>query len=471
MRVSKLLESLSSFEPCGIESDPEAAFIRNDSRIVRAGDVFVAVRGAKLDGHDYVNQALSRGAILIVSEEKLTCAIPHIVVPDAREALARLAACFFGYPAKKLRMIGVTGTNGKTSVAYMIHGILEHVGHKSGIIGTIVSERTTPDAITLHQTLRDMVDQGCEYCVMEVSSHALVQNRVDGIRYHTAVFTNLQQDHLDYHSSMEDYFVAKRKLFFQTDWAVINTGDEWGRRILGTTNAGRVIRYAVRNEIAELTAGDINCLPDAVEFTAIYSGRNAPVRWATPGLFSVQNALAAIGICLACELTLEQIAQAMGELKPVKGRMERVPVPADFTVLIDYAHTPDALKNVLLTAKQACKGRLIALFGCGGDRDRAKRPLMGQAVSSLPDIAIVTSDNPRTEPPMQIIEDILKGMTGEPIVYPDRKEAIFEALRIAQTDDVLILCGKGHEDYTEINGQKLHFDEREIVAEYFGIKS
>lgn len=476
MKLSELLESLDTMQIGLPRLDVEVGGVHNDTRRMKQNDLFVAIKGAAEDGHTYIQEAIKKGASLIVTEEALSDDIPHVIVPDSHIALARLAACFHGNPAESMVMIGVTGTNGKTTVTHIIKGILEaQPRNKVGLIGTnsimmgdkkLPAERTTPDAVSLHGVFREMADAGCTHCVMEVSSHALAQNRVHGIRYDAAVFTNLRHEHLDYHHDMETYFEAKSRLFLQSDVAVVNIDDEWGRRLLPLVK-GVPIRYSTGRDEGDVVAKNIKMLPGEVEFEVVTRSQISRARWNTPGMFSVSNALAAISCGLLMSIPLPEVTAALSNLRPVKGRMETVPVPAEFSVLIDYAHTPDALENVLSTARGQCKGRLIALFGCGGDRDTTKRPLMGETVSRLADIAIVTSDNPRTEDPERIIGDILSGMAGKPIQITDRREAIYKALSIAEPGDIVMLCGKGHEDYQEINRVKNHFDEREVVSEYW----
>jgi len=455
--------------------DADVTGIRNDTRKISPGDIFVAISGAAEDGHGYAQEAISKGASLVVTEQPMPPHIPHILVPDSRVALARLSARFYGNPSERLYMIGVTGTNGKTTVTHLVHQILESAGHRAGLIGTnhvligeqnLPAERTTPDAAALHQTLGEMTAAGCTHCVMEVSSHALVQQRVYGVRYGTAVFTGLRHEHLDYHRDMEDYFAAKRRLFDICDHAVVNIDDEWGRRLARMTEVP-TLPYSAEGRQGGVWAENIQFRADGVRFDAVTPEGTAPAFWGTPGLFSVQNALAAIACGILRAIPLPQITAALAACRPVKGRMEIVPSDGGFTILIDYAHTPDALENALSALRPHCQGRLIALFGCGGDRDRAKRPLMGEAVSRLSDVAVLTSDNPRTEDPEQIIGDALRGMSGEPITAVNRREAIFKALSLARPGDTVVLCGKGHEDYQEINGVKHHFDEREVVAEYY----
>ncbi len=474
MKLYELLMELETMETnCDLQLEING--IKNDSRRVEKGDIFVAISGAAQDGHIYIPKAIELGAGVVVSEKPLGNRWPYVVVPDSRVALSKLASAFFSHPSRKMQMTGVTGTNGKTTITHIIRSILEPEGIV-GLIGTnhiliggeeYTAERTTPDAVSLHGTFDKMVGKGCKYCVMEVSSHALDQRRVDGIQYRTAVFTNLTQDHLDYHADMEDYYQAKRKLFCMCDSAVINMDDEYGRRLARECKC-QVMGYSAGAVPAPLRAENIRLLPDCVEFDAVYKDKSAPVRWSTPGQFSVSNALAAIGAGIGAGLQLEDIALRVASARPVMGRMEVVPVPAPFTVIIDYAHTPDALENVLRSAREAAKGRIILVFGCGGDRDSGKRPLMGRIAARAADVCVVTSDNPRTENPSRIISDIVAGMgSRKPHIVENRTEAINHALTIAGQGDTVLLCGKGHETYQEIFGQRYPMDERQIVGAFW----
>lgn len=474
MKLMKLLECLETLETNSPALDVEITGIHNDTRKMKQGDMFVAISGAKEDGHDYIPKAVSMGASMIVAEHPLDESIPHVVVPDTKVALAKLASAMYGDPSKRLCMIGVTGTKGKTSTTHIIKGVLDGIdGVKAGLIGTnhimigqreLPSDRTTPDAVELQRTLSEMADGGCTHCVMEVSSHALVQSRTLGIEYDIAVFLNLQHEHLDYHKNMNDYFAAKSILFKQCKTAVINISNEWGVRLSERTGG---LSFAANGNKADITVSNAQFPDGAVSFTAVTPLGQVPVCWNTPGAFSLENALASVAALYALNIPLEVISKGIERLSPIKGRMERVPAPVRYSIFIDYAHTPDSLENVLSTARKVVKGRLICLFGCGGDRDKSKRPMMGEVAGRLSDIAIVTSDNPRTEAPDAIISDILKGMKSKPVTITDRAEAIHYALSIATDGDMVMLCGKGHEDYQEINGQKKHMDEREIVNEYF----
>ena len=471
----KLSELLANIETAGFFEDREIRNMTCDSRKVGEGGVFGCIAGGTADGHDFAQKALEQGAAAIVCQRDLGIA-GQILTSDTRKAYSRMAANFYGNPSKKLRLIGVTGTKGKSTVATLIKAVLTAAGKKVGLIGTIQNEigdkiipadKTTPDALELESLYADMVKEGCEYCVMEVSSHALDQNRIGDSHYEVAVFTNLSHEHLDYHKTMENYFEAKAKLFSICDTAVINADDPYGQRLLSQC-ACPALAFSMKEETAGLRAFDVQHHPDSVEFRFCYEGVEGKLKFAMPGDFSVRNALAAMGACLQLGVCLDTITGALRAVAGVRGRNEIIPTGRDFTVICDYAHSPDSIENILSSLKETVHGRLVALFGCGGDRDRTKRPLMGAAAAAYADFVYVTSDNPRTEDPEAIIREILPGVEGHGTPYaviPDRREAIFQAIRDAKPGDTIVLCGKGHEDYQVIGHEKRHFDEREIVAE------
>ena len=455
----------------------EIGEVRYDSRAVEKGDLFVAIRGYATDGHRYIEKALAQGAAAIVCEEAPAGA-PAVVVENSRRALAEIAANRFGHPADSMVMLGVTGTNGKTTTTYLIKHSLEQAGHTVGLIGTnqnligseaIETERTTPESYELQALFARMRDAGCTHVIMEVSSHSLVLDRVHGIRFAVGAFTNLTQDHLDFHKTMEEYRRAKARLFAVSDRGVINLDDPAADAMLADALCP-CLTFSCEKDAADLTARNIGLHADGVSFLANTRGELARVRLAIPGHFSVENALAALGIALQLDMPLADAAKALATATGVKGRVEVVPTDTDYTVLIDYAHSPDGVENVLRAVRGFAKGRVVALFGCGGDRDRTKRPKMGAIAAALSDFCIVTSDNPRTEEPQAIIDDILEGMkdTKTPTrVIVDRPEAIRWALAHARKEDIIVLMGKGHETYQEVNHVKHHMDEREIVADYF----
>ncbi len=476
MKLSQLLQGV---EVLKLHADPdmEITGMAFDSRKVKPGDLFMAVSGFATDGNRFIPGAMEKGASVVVTAKTPEQDVSYAVVVDDRLAMAQIAANLYDHPAKKLCMIGVTGTNGKTSVTLLVKHILETVrGAKVGLIGTmenligdevVPTERTTPESPDLQALFARMVDAGCEYAIMEVSSHALALERVGGVTYDIAAFTNLTEDHLDFHKTMENYGKTKAMLFSRCQKAVANVDDEWFSLITENCTCS-LLRTSVQGQ-GDLCAKDLKLLSDGICFTAVHGASEVPVSLPIPGKFTVYNALTVLGIALQLGISLEESAAALKTAKGVKGRVEVVPTPGkDYTVLIDYAHTPDGLENVLSSVKGFCKGRLIAVFGCGGDRDPVKRPIMGRIGAEIADIAVITSDNPRTEDPHAIIEDILKGVDsrGNCAVIENRIEAIHYAMDIAEKDDIIVLAGKGHETYQEINGVKNHLDEREEVAKY-----
>ena len=477
MRLNQLLAGVALTERRA--GDVECSGICYDTRTMVPGCLFVALPGYKTDGHKYIAQALEQGAAAVLCQHPPEGEGPWLVTPDARAALAAVSANWFGHPARDLTLLAVTGTNGKTTTTYLLKAMLEGVlGARVGLIGTnqnmvgeevLPAHRTTPESYEVQQLLREMADAGCTHVVMEASSHALVLHRLDGLRFRAGIFTNLTQDHLDFHGTMEAYRDAKGLLFRQSDTAVLNLDDEAGRYFARTVAVPR-LTYSERRDEADLTAKNLRLFPDRVEFEAVAAGAISRVRLPIPGGFTVYNALGVLTCGLALGLPLADCADALAKAPGVKGRIEVVPVPADFAVIIDYAHTPDALENILTTVRDFTAGRVICLFGCGGDRDRTKRPQMGAIAGSLADMAVVTSDNPRTEEPEAIIRDILPGLEGtaaEVVVEPDRRAAIRRALSLAKPGDTVVLAGKGHETYQEVGTQVLHLDEREEVAAYF----
>lgn len=476
MKLSRLLRDVNGGDLCG-KPEREITGICSDSRRVGQGSLFVAIPGFQSDGHQYIRQAMEQGACAVVAQHAPDCPVPEgvtlILVDDARRALAQLAAEWYDHPERQLRLIGVTGTNGKTTTTWLIRHILEQRGHKCGLIGTNGSivdgplhpaERTTPEAPELYGLLREMADAGCEYAAMEVSSHSLVLERVHGLHFAAAAFTNLTQDHLDFHKDMEHYFQAKALLFQRCDTAVLNLDDDWGLRLAERVSCPRLTYSAKRLE-ADLIAKNIRLLPDQVQAVLVRDNDIARMRLNIPGMFSVYNGLTAIGCCLALGLTLEESAQALQSAQGICGRAEIVPTGRDFTVMIDYSHTPDSMENILRTVRGYARGRVVGLFGAGGDRDHAKRPIMGRIAGELCDLCVVTSDNPRSEEPEAIIRDILQGMSPKHKykVIPDRREAIAWCVKNARKDDIIVLMGKGQETYQEIRGVKHHLDEREEV--------
>ena len=481
MILSTLLKDIPVLEYTA-DLNTEITGVSYDSRRVETGHLFVAITGYAADGHRFIPMALDRGAACVLCERKPEGDIPFVRVPDTRVALAMLGANWYGHPAEKMTILGVTGTNGKTTVTYLLKSVLEQtLGAKVGLIGTIQNmigdrvlptERTTPESFELQGLFAEMAEAGCTHVVMEVSSHALYLHRVDCIPYAVGAFTNLTEDHLDFHKTMEAYRKAKALLFRRCGFSVFNIDDEMVAQTINEA-ACWALTLSARGAEADLSATDISLGSDHVSFTANYKGGAWPVRVGIPGGFTVYNALTVLGMAIGLGIRPAAAVEALGRAEGVKGRLEVVPTPGkDYTVLIDYAHTPDALENVLNSVRGFCKGRLIAVFGCGGDRDPIKRPIMGKIGVKLSDLAIITSDNPRTEEPGKIITDILKGVQelNKPyLVVENRREAIARAMREAKADDVIVLCGKGHETYQIIGTEKTHLDEREEVAKQLTI--
>ena len=476
MLLSKILDGIEIIET-NADMGADITDVCCDSRRARPGCLFVAVEGYETDGHRFIPAALENGAAVILCRHKPEGKFAYALCENTRLALALASANFFERPADKMKMIGVTGTNGKTTVTNLVKEIYEELsGEKAGLIGTnrnmigaeeLETERTTPESRELQELFRKMYDRGCTAAVMEVSSHSLYLDRVGGIRYSVGVFTNLTQDHLDFHKTMENYCDAKAILFRSCEKGVVNADDEWFERITAGATCEK-LTYSARENGGDLFATDIEYYPDRVCFAANYRGKRVPAVLNIPGRFSVYNALAALGCSVALGFSLEDAVRALGHCPGVKGRVEVVPTGRDFTILIDYAHTPDAIENVLRAVEETAQGRVGILFGCGGDRDRTKRPKMGKISSELADYMIITSDNPRTEEPEAIINDILEGVKGTETPYTvitDRREAIKYAIEHAQKDDIIILAGKGHETYQIVGKTKRHMDEREIVAD------
>lgn len=474
MKLRALLEDLPILARSA-DTELEITGVSYDSRRTKPGDLFVAVSGYATDGHKFIPMALQRGAAAVLCEHSMPETAPWIQVRSARAALARLGINWYGTPARSMQMIGVTGTNGKTSITCLVKEILEKsCGAKVGLIGTIrnmigeealETERTTPESFELQGLLAQMRDAGCTHVVMEVSSHALELHRVDGIRYQVGAFTNLTEDHLDFHGTMENYRRAKAKLFTMCEHGVFNLDDPTAEKMIADASC---TVYTVGTGNADLTAREIELGSDHIAMQVCEGAETARVRVGIPGRFTVSNALVAIGIVRQLGVSLADAAQALAAAKGVKGRVEVVPTPGKpYTVLIDYAHTPDGLENLLRSVKDYCRGRVILVFGCGGDRDKTKRPIMGEIAVKYADFVIVTSDNPRTEDPMAIIRDILSGISGTKTPYAveeDRRRAIRVALRCARKYDMILLAGKGHETYQILGTTKIHLDEREEVA-------
>lgn len=495
MTLAELIEPLAGVDverqgPLGVE----VTGLTDDSRAVRPGSLFVAVKGVKTDGHRYLAQAVQAGAAALVVQDRgappTGSTVPTIRVPDSRKALGLLAGRFHGDPSSRLTMIGVTGTNGKTTITYLCRAILEAAGRKVGIIGTVAyqigAERlpaphTTPGAVELQALLARMEAAGAEAVVMEVSSHALALDRVAGCEFDLAVFTNLTQDHLDFHADLEDYFEAKLRLFRDLTpegrkpapkRAVVNLDDERGGRVCQASRVP-VWTYAIR-QAADIRAEDVRLALSGTRFTAATPAGRFEVASRLVGEHNVSNMLAAIGVGLHEGLAPAQIQAGLQALDNVPGRFEKVEAGQDFTVAVDYAHTEDALVRLLAAANRLKTGRIITVFGCGGDRDRGKRPKMGRAAATQSDLVVLTSDNPRSEDPLAILGEVEAGAKqalaegkarGRYEVIPDRRQAIEAAIRLAQPGDMVLIAGKGHEDYQIVGSQRLHFDDREVARE------
>jgi UDP-N-acetylmuramoyl-L-alanyl-D-glutamate--2,6-diaminopimelate ligase len=462
--------------------------IADDSRAAQEGSLFVAVKGEQVDGHRYISSALAAGAAAVVMQEPVAgIDRPYVRVADSRKALGYLGSRFYGDPSGRLRMIGITGTNGKTTTAYVCKALLEAVGGTIGLIGTVAyqigseivpASHTTPGALELQQLLKRMVDGGCSAAVMEVSSHALAQDRVSGSEYDVAVFSNLTQDHLDFHKTMEEYFQAKLRLFTgltgtkkPNKRAIVNSDDPSGVRIASLC-AAPVWTYGIKGK-ADLRAERVQLSLDGTTFMAATPAGTFPVDSHLVGEHNVYNMLAAIGVALHEGATIDQVRQAVTRVTNVPGRFERVMAGQPFTVVVDYAHTEDALVRLLSAAQALKAGRIITVFGCGGDRDRGKRPKMGRAAVQHSDVVVLTSDNPRTENPLSILDEVEVGVREALQQRPhvtyrkvaDRREAIAVAMRAAQPGDMVLIAGKGHEDYQIIGTKKVHFDDREVARD------
>jgi UDP-N-acetylmuramoyl-L-alanyl-D-glutamate--2,6-diaminopimelate ligase len=479
MQLKQIVASLPAAEVEGPQ-DREITGLTYDSRRVGPGMIFVAIPGQNSDGHDFIPSAVERGAVAVICDQArlVTGRVTKIRVPDVREAMAGAARTFYEHPSSKLKVIGVTGTNGKTTVAFMVKAILEAAGWRSGLIGTvryeigdriIPAQRTTPESLELQQLMAQMLRAGCESCVMEVSSHALDQKRVLGVEFDVAIFTNLTRDHLDYHGTMENYFAAKRKLFTRAQAgakkgaSVINIDDAYGVRLAEEKGLEIQLTYGL-GETARLRATKIELNPEGSRFVVETTGRKFAVRLPLIGRHNIYNALAAVGAGLALDVDVVKIQAALNNLPAVPGRLEPVRAGQPFGVFVDYAHTDDALKNVLATLKESTKGRILLAFGCGGSRDTGKRAKMGRVAAELADHVVITSDNPRREDPARIAAAIEEGFRAvRPkgyVVELDRRRAIEQIMGMAQPGDTVLLAGKGHETYQEFEDTVVPFDDR-----------
>ena len=486
MKYMKLKNILVGLE--GLKAKGELKGIESNSTNIKNGFMFVAIKGYSVDGHDFIQEAIEKGATAIVVEEgfnlksiKFPEDVTIILAKNTREFLAISASNFYNNPSKRFKLIGITGTKGKTTTTFMIKEILEKAGKKVGLIGTIAiyingekikdSDRTTPESLELQQIFAKMVEEGVEYVVMEVSSQSLKLHRVDGCEFDYVAFTNFSEDHISEkeHPDIQDYFESKLKLFNMCKKGFVNIDDLQGAKIPGMFPESEITRYGIDNS-GDLLARDITITNSYVDFRAKLSDRNDRVKVDIPGRFTVYNALLAIGICKKLGIDAEIMKEALLTVK-VPGRSEMVDNKLNIPIMIDYAHSPESLQNILKAVKSYTRGRVISVFGCGGDRDSRKRPVMGEISGKIADYTIITSDNPRTENPELIVNQIEEGIKktkGKYEVIIDRKEAIKKAIKMANKSDIIVLAGKGHEPYQEINGEKFDFDERKIVKEIIG---
>lgn len=482
MRLSELLRETQCTRMVLPKEEVDIKGINIDSRLVQEGDVFIAVRGTQTDGHQYIAAAEEKGAVAIVCEktpEKLSPNVAYITFPNVQSIAGKLATAFYGNPSQKLKLVGVTGTNGKTTIATLLYELFRKMGHRCGLLSTVCnyidgtpypSTHTTPDAISLNRMLAQMVDSGCEYAFMEVSSHALAQERTGGLEFAGAIFTNLTRDHMDYHETMENYLKAKKSFFDNLPrhaFAITNLDDKNGP-VMVQNCRGDIKNYSTRT-ICDYRARLLETHLDGMllefnnrEFATLLTGR-----------FNISNLLAIYGAAIELGKDAEEVLRIMSTLKPVSGRFEALHSPEGFSAIVDYAHTPDAIKNVLSTVNDVLRGRgnIITVVGAGGNRDKGKRPLMAAEAAKASDRVILTSDNPRNEEPQDIINDMLAGLSDEmkrkTISIVDRREAIRTACALAQKGDVVVVAGKGHENYQEIQGVRHHFDDKEVINEIF----
>ena len=478
MKLNELLKGVQ-YKILKGDADFDVKSVVYNSKEASEDSLFVCITGFKTDGHKYIGNAVENGARVILAEREIEApaGVTLVISENNRRNLALIANNFYNDPSSRINLVGVTGTNGKTTTTFLVRAMLEDAGRKTGLIGTIENrigneiihtERTTPESLELAALFDRMAREGARDVIMEVSSHALDLDRVYGFKFDAAVFTNLTQDHLDYHKTMENYRNAKAILFGMAENAVINLDDEAGE-FMKAAAKGKVITFGIEKD-ADLKAENIKITADGVSFALRYKGGTYPVRLNIPGKFSIYNALGAIGAGLCLGLPMEGILKTLSETGGIRGRFETIKGPEGFNAIVDYAHTPDGLENILNTAREFAEGRIITVFGCGGDRDSTKRPIMGEIAGRLSDFCIITSDNPRTEDPEKIIDDVEEGTkkSGCPYIrVTDRKEAVFKAVSAAQPGDLIIVAGKGHEDYQIFADKTVHFDDSEVIREAF----
>lgn len=475
------LEELLKTTECNIIGNASVDIngISYDSRNLSNGDMFICIKGYETDGHKYATDAVKSGVSAIVVDHYLNdLDVTQVIVKDTRIAMAEIAALYYKNPASKMKMIGITGTNGKTTTTYMIKNIAENAGYKVGLIGTICNmignnefhtERTTPESLDLQKLLAKMLEEGCDLVVMEVSSHSLYLKRVYGIEYDIGIFSNLTQDHLDFHKTMEEYAYAKSILFSQSKVSLINADDSHGN-IMANAATGDIYSYGLFNN-ADFKAKDLSLNANGIIYELLYSDNALKIEVPIPGIFSVYNSLASASASIILNISPKIISESLKNIKQVSGRFELLDAKGrDYSIILDYAHTPDSLENTLKTIREFAPARIITVFGCGGNRDSSKRPLMGAISEQYSDLVIVTSDNPRFEDPNAIIKDIEAGMNKDNhICIENRQEAIAYALKIGEKNDVILLAGKGHETYQEIKGKRNNFDEKVIVSKLLDV--
>lgn len=484
MKLNNLLKNVDILNIIG-DTDIEIKDITSNSKDVKDKTLFVAIRGEKFDGHDFVGEAIENGASCVILEKDVHIKknVTKIITCNTRSALGIVSSNFYGNPSDKLKLVGITGTNGKTTITYLCRNVFQYVGFKTALLGTIkniineetiATNLTTVDPVQLQKHLNYAVSQGVDWVFMEVSSHGLAQERVKGTKFDICVFTNLTQEHLDYHKDMENYFQAKLKLFTEygknSFKSVINIDDEYGMRVIDILkrNKNEFITYGI-NRLADIQAKNVQLQPTGTKFEIIYQGKKINIELKLIGRFNVYNALATFGVGILGNLDIDKIRYALNNALPIRGRMEKVDIKKNFHVFVDYAHTPAGLKEILQSTREFCKGKIISVFGCGGDRDKTKRPVMGEIASLYSDFTIITSDNPRSEDPQKIVQEIeagfLKNNSTNYEIIVDRYSAIKKALLMAQKDDVVLIAGKGHENYQIFKDKTIHFDDREVVNE------
>lgn len=481
MKLRKLFKDIK-YKAIKGSKEVEISGVCSDSRYVAPGNLFIAKKGEKYDGTDFIPNAVAAGAVAVVTDlyDPYLKNISQIVHDDVSQIEADIAAAYYNYPSNSLFMVGVTGTSGKTTICYLIKHILDSSEMKTGLIGTVEcylgknrfsSTLTTPDNVLIQKYLKEMVTEGCQSAALEVSSHGLEQGRLSNVNFNVGIFTNLSQDHLDYHHNFENYADAKKRLFDSLSYsgvAIVNIDDEWSAKMIESTKA-KIISYGVENSKADFFASDIKFSLEGLEFVLHYFGGKQKVKSKVIGRFNVYNILAAIAASLEAKIPIEQITKHISNFSGAPGRLERVKSKKDFHVFVDYAHKPDALKNVLITLKELKPKKIITLFGCGGDRDKGKRPIMGKIASELSDLTIITSDNPRSEPPMQIISEIEKGFkTKNYQIEEDRALAIEKAMALAGKNDIVLIAGKGHESSQVFANKTILFNDREIAEKILG---